>query len=120
MNKLEITPDKQYLAAAGNPHIRLFEVTTNNPQPVQSFDGHTNNVTAVGFDRDSKWLFSGSEDGTVKLWDVRCERRWCLKLDLKRPALEHDKDRVARIPRCQVLAGGYGISHWRPVSLMGF
>lgn len=79
VNKLEITPDKQYLAAAGNPHIRLFEVTTNNPQPVLSFDGHTGNVTAVGFERDSKWLFSGSEDGTVKLWDVRaqgCQREY--------------------------------------------
>jgi target of rapamycin complex subunit LST8 len=51
--------------------VPLSQVTTNNPQPVLSFDGHTNNVTAVGFERDSKWLFSGSEDGTVKLWDVR-------------------------------------------------
>ena len=79
VNKLEITPDKQYLAAAGNPHIRLFEVTTNNPQPVLSFDGHQGNVTAVGFERDCKWLFSGSEDGTVKLWDVRaqgCQREY--------------------------------------------
>lgn len=25
VNKLEITPDKQYLAAAGNPHVRLYE-----------------------------------------------------------------------------------------------
>ena len=28
VNKLEITPDKRYLAAAGNPHIRPFEVNT--------------------------------------------------------------------------------------------
>ena len=26
VNKLEITADKQLLAAAGNPHIRIFEV----------------------------------------------------------------------------------------------
>jgi len=71
VNKLEITPDKQYLAAAGNPHIRLYEVNTSNPQPVTSYDGHTGNVTAVGFERDGRWMYSGSEDGTVKIWDLR-------------------------------------------------
>lgn len=71
VNKLEITPDKHYLAAAGNPAIRLFEVNTNNPQPITSFDGHTNNITAVGFERDGRWMYSGSEDGTVKIWDLR-------------------------------------------------
>jgi hypothetical protein len=47
VNKLEITSDKTLVAAAGNPHIRLFEVNSNNPQPVLSYDGHTTNVTAV-------------------------------------------------------------------------
>lgn len=51
VNRLNITPDKQFLAVAGNPHVRLFEVNTNNPNPVTSFDGHTSNVTAVGFQK---------------------------------------------------------------------
>jgi WD40 repeat protein len=46
-------------------------VNTNNPQPITSFEGHTNNVTAVGFERDGRWMYSGSEDGTVKIWDLR-------------------------------------------------
>ena len=71
VNKLEITPDKRYLAAAGNPHIRLFEVNTQNLQPVTSYDGHQGNVTAVGFERDGRWMYSGSDDGTVKIWDLR-------------------------------------------------
>jgi G protein beta subunit-like protein len=25
VNCLEITPDKKYLAAAGNPHVRIFD-----------------------------------------------------------------------------------------------
>ena len=71
VNKLEITPDKRYLAAAGNPHIRLFEVNTANPTPVASYDGHTGNVTAVGFEKEGRWMYSGSDDGTVKIWDIR-------------------------------------------------
>ena len=50
--------------AAGNPHVRLFEVNSNNPQPIVSYDGHTTNVTAVGFQKDGKWMYTGSEDGT--------------------------------------------------------
>lgn len=69
VNCLKITPDKQYLAAGGNPHVRLFEITSGNP--LLTFDGHTGNVTSVGFQRDRKWMFTGSEDGTVKIWDIR-------------------------------------------------
>jgi G protein beta subunit-like protein len=47
--------------------VRLFEVNTNNANPVTSFDGHKSNVTAVGFQKDGKWMFTGSEDGTVKV-----------------------------------------------------
>ncbi|XP_024543016.1 protein LST8 homolog [Selaginella moellendorffii] len=71
VNKLEITPDKHFLAAAGNPNIRLFEINSSNPQPVLNYDAHTSNVTAIGFQCDGKWMYSGSEDGTVKIWDLR-------------------------------------------------
>ncbi len=36
-----------------------------------SFDGHTTNVTSLGFQREGKWMYTGSEDGTVKIWDLR-------------------------------------------------
>ena len=76
VNKLEITPDKTAIAAAGNPSLRLFDLRTGT---ATSYDGHTNNVTAVGFQRDGRWLFTGSEDGTIKIWDVRapgCQREY--------------------------------------------
>eukprot|EP01095_Lingulamoeba_sp_RSL-Kostka_P007398 TRINITY_DN2356_c0_g1_i1.p1 TRINITY_DN2356_c0_g1~~TRINITY_DN2356_c0_g1_i1.p1 ORF type:complete len:319 (+),score=99.59 TRINITY_DN2356_c0_g1_i1:64-1020(+) len=71
INQLKITPDKQYLAAAGNPHVRLFEANTNNPNPVTSFEGHTTNVTSLGFQKEGRWMYTGSEDGTIKIWDLR-------------------------------------------------
>ncbi|TQE10913.1 hypothetical protein C1H46_003486, partial [Malus baccata] len=58
VNRLEITPDKRFLAAAGNPHIRLFDVNTNSPQPVMSYESHSNNVMAVGFQCDGNWMYS--------------------------------------------------------------
>jgi G protein beta subunit-like protein len=77
VNKLEVTPDKKLIAAAGNPHIRLFDVNSSTSHAVLSFDGHTHNVTSVGFPKDSRWMFTGSEDGTIKIWDLRaagCQR----------------------------------------------
>jgi G protein beta subunit-like protein len=71
VNQLAITPDKSFLAVAGNPHIRLYDINSHTLNPLLSFDGHTGNVTSVGFQKDRKWLYSGSEDGTVKIWDIR-------------------------------------------------
>jgi len=68
VNRLEITPDKQQIAAAGNPSIRLFDIQSG---AATSYDGHTNNVIAVGFQAQGKWMFTGSEDSTIKVWDVR-------------------------------------------------
>jgi hypothetical protein len=59
VNRLEITAEKSLVAAAGYGQIRLYEVNSNDAQPVFSYDGHVGNVTAVGFQKDSKWLFSG-------------------------------------------------------------
>ena len=79
MNQLQITSDRQHIAAAGNPTLRLFDIGAGSSTAVRTYDGHTNNVTAIGFQKDSKWLYTASEDGTLKLWDLRaagCQREY--------------------------------------------
>ena len=64
VNCLEITPDKQFLAAGGNPQVRLYDINnTTMENPVLTLEGHTSSVTSLGFQRDGRYLYSGSEDG---------------------------------------------------------
>lgn len=104
VNRLEITSDKRYLAAAGNLYVRLYDIrqtgsagnttsgggtsgtapggghgangssgnsNNSNNNPVMTFEGHTTNVTSLAFQAENKWMVTSSEDGTVKVWDVR-------------------------------------------------
>jgi G protein beta subunit-like protein len=71
VNCIQVSSDKSLLAAGGNPIIQLFDVNAIDEKPLITYDGHSNNVTNVGFQRDSKWLYSSSEDGTVRVWDTR-------------------------------------------------
>jgi target of rapamycin complex subunit LST8 len=71
VNCLEISQDKSLLVAGGNPFIQIFDINGSDDKPILTYDGHTGNVTAVGFQKDLKWLYSGSEDGTLRIWDPR-------------------------------------------------
>ncbi|KAL4868127.1 hypothetical protein BDV12DRAFT_170111 [Aspergillus spectabilis] len=71
VNRLCITPDKRYLAAGGHNNVKLYDIKSTNPNPVMTFEGHTNNITGVAFHCEGKWMVTSSEDGTVKVWDTR-------------------------------------------------
>lgn len=73
VNRLAVSPNEpRLLAVAGNPHVRLFEAFDSaRSEPISSFEGHKNNVLAVGFEATSRWLYTGSEDGTIRVWDCR-------------------------------------------------
>lgn len=75
VNCVSISADKCMLAAGGNPLIHVFDInnysSSGEDKPLITYDRHTSNVTAIGFQKDRKWLYSGSEDGTVRLWDPR-------------------------------------------------
>lgn len=46
-------------------------VIFSSPRKVSDYDGISKNVTAVGFCESGKWMYTGGEDGTARIWDLR-------------------------------------------------
>jgi len=86
VNALSISTDKSYLAVAGYQIVKLFQINDSlvAMQPLLTLAEHTGNVTAVGFHKNNKWLFTASEDGSCRIWDIKslqgkCQRVHTLK-----------------------------------------
>ncbi|OIW28999.1 WD40 repeat-like protein [Coniochaeta ligniaria NRRL 30616] len=71
VNRLCISPDKRFLAAAGHHNVKLFDIRSTNPAPLLVFEGHAGNVTGVAFHCEGKWMVTSSEDGSVRIWETR-------------------------------------------------
>lgn len=89
---MALTRDKLLLAVGGNPAIRLFDTVaatrttgegggavnaTASIPPLQVLEGHTGNVIALGFHTEGRWLWSASEDGTIRIWDTTTSEYIC-------------------------------------------
>jgi G protein beta subunit-like protein len=79
-NSLSISPDGQQLAAGCYQTLRLFDCCHLGNQPLQVFNVHDRNVTTAGFSHDGKWIFTGSEDQTAKVWDLRSNTLVCQRI----------------------------------------
>ncbi len=68
---LTFSPDGKVLVGSGRKHsnfiIKLWDVDTG--QEAETLFGHTDRIETLVFSHDGKTLASGSEDGTVLLWD---------------------------------------------------
>ncbi|XP_043271855.1 target of rapamycin complex subunit lst8 isoform X2 [Venturia canescens] len=71
INALDITPDKNVIAAAGYQNIFMHDLASSNPNTVLNYDGASKNVTSLGFQEEGKWMYTGSEDCSARIWDLR-------------------------------------------------
>lgn len=76
---LAFSPDCKWLASGGDDHsIRLWEVERLRKsvklekciQPAADLIGHIDRIRCVKFTPDSRYLVSGSDDETVRIWNL--------------------------------------------------
>jgi len=80
VNSLEVAPDGSMLAAGGYQHIRMFDLTSGNLSPVVNFEGISKNVMTVGFQAEGRWMFTGGEDCTARIWDLKMRNLSCQRI----------------------------------------
>lgn len=45
-----------------------------------NYDGISKNATSVGFHEDGKWMFTGGEDCSARIWDLRSRNLQCQRV----------------------------------------
>ncbi len=73
------------MAACGYQHIRMYDVLGGGGPgggaaaggAVVNYEGVSKNVMDVGFQDQGRWIYTGGEDGTVKIWDPRARNLQC-------------------------------------------
>jgi WD40 repeat protein len=60
--------------------IRLWDTTTG--RELARWQGHDGGVSALLFSKDGRTLYSGGQDGTLKLWNLPFIRQELRKLKL--------------------------------------
>ena len=82
--------DKPYLVTTGDDKtVKVWDYLSKSC--VQTMEGHTNNVSFAVFHPNLPIIISGSEDGTIKIWNsgtyrientlsYALERSWCVSL----------------------------------------
>jgi WD40 repeat protein len=63
------SPDGKLVAAAAGATAYVWDITSSDPHPTETFIGHTNHIISLTFSSSSS-LISGSHDKSVKFWQI--------------------------------------------------
>ncbi|KAJ6264400.1 Vegetative incompatibility protein [Drechslerella dactyloides] len=67
-SKIAFSDDDMLLVSTSRNIIQIWDVRTGSC--LGTYDGHKGNVNSVAFSRDRKRVVSGSQDRTIRIWEV--------------------------------------------------
>ncbi|MDG2992289.1 serine/threonine protein kinase [Candidatus Synechococcus calcipolaris G9] len=102
---IAFSPKGTYLAVTTSEGlIYLFDVATQEISLIHTFRGHKSAVKSLAFTQDQFFLFSGSLDKTLRLWNIPLREElwfWDNRDPIEALALSHDRTAI-------VTGGGFG------------
>ena len=92
---LAFSPDSQSLAIGNGRSIKLYDIQkSNNIQFLNSLEGQSGVITALHFRNDSSWIISGSDDGSICVWNPKS----------KIPEISLEPEKESRFPIVSIVA----------------
>ncbi|MCX7700349.1 MAG: serine/threonine protein kinase [Gemmataceae bacterium] len=67
---MAFAPDGSLLASAVGPSVAIWDCGDGPPRRRTSLKGFTDDVKAVGFSHDGRWLVCGDAGGCIQLWKL--------------------------------------------------
>ena len=65
--------DGKFVAGSSDRTIYVWDITSSDPHPIETFIGHTGNITSLTFSSSlasSSSLISSSDDQSIKFWQI--------------------------------------------------
>uniref|UniRef100_A0A1I7WFU1 Target of rapamycin complex subunit lst8 n=1 Tax=Heterorhabditis bacteriophora TaxID=37862 RepID=A0A1I7WFU1_HETBA len=81
---MALTPNGCQLAVGSYQKVRIYDMTTlkspNCTNPVSVCEHIMKNVTAIGFEAQSRWMFTGGEDHSCRVYEMRGNQLVCQRI----------------------------------------
>lgn len=84
VNTMAFTPNGYQLAIGAFQKVKIYDMTSLKPanhiSPIVCFEQIMKNVTAIGFEAQSRWMFTGGEDHSCRVYEMRVNQLVCQRV----------------------------------------